>query len=178
MTLRSRLCQTSLSIRSSELSLLAVEIQTPYWPLGGKASSTDSEARPRDCLSVRDCRMVHGASHLRAIACNLGHLLCHECETVCTNARDYCFHRLAMPKPSKRNFEVRSTFCAVSVLVTSFIFNLPATSLVPYRACLCKLVNLDSKTSFHVSDHTSVWVRVLTVINFIQIDSIFRGESH
>lgn len=84
MTLRSHLCRISLSIRSSELSLLAVEIQTPYWPLSGKASNTDFEARPRDCLSVRDCCMVHGASHLRAIACNLGDLLCRECEAICT----------------------------------------------------------------------------------------------
>jgi hypothetical protein len=28
---------------------LAVQIQTPYWSLSGNASSTDFEARPRDC---------------------------------------------------------------------------------------------------------------------------------
>ena len=91
---------------------------------------------------------------------------------------NYCFHKLATPGPSKRSFEKRSTLCTVSVLVTSFIFNLPPTSFVLNRACFCKLLNLHSKTPVHVRDHKPAWVGILTVIVFIQIDSILRGETH
>ena len=86
--------------------------------------------------------------------------------------RNYCFHKLATPGPSKRSFEKRSTLCTFSVLVTSFILNLPPTSFFG------KLVNLHSKTPVHVRDHKTAWFGILTVIIFIQIDSIFRGESH
>jgi hypothetical protein len=83
-----------------------------------------------------------------------------DCRSITFTFYEYCFHRLATPRPSKRNFEEWSTLCSVSDLVTSFIFNLPATSLVPYRDCLCKLVNLHSKTSVHVRDHQSAWVGI------------------
>lgn len=92
--------------------------------------------------------------------------------------RNYCFHKLATPGPSKRSFEKRSALRTVSVLVTSFILNLPPTSFVPNRVFSGKLVNLHSKTSVHVRDHKFALVGILTLIVFIQIDSILRGESH
>lgn len=86
--------------------------------------------------------------------------------------RNYCFHKLATPGPSKRSFEKRSILCTFSVLVTSFILNLPPISFFG------KLVNLHSKTPVHVRDHKFALVGILTVIVFVQIDSILRRESH
>lgn len=87
--------------------------------------------------------------------------------------QSYCFHHLALTISN-----ARLRFSVASVLDTSFILSLPATSFVPYHACLCKLVNLVSKISVHVSKRNSAWIGDHTGIVLIHVDSVFRGESH
>lgn len=43
-------CTLGLKFVTRSLRRLTVEIKTPYWPLSGRASSTNFEARPRGRL--------------------------------------------------------------------------------------------------------------------------------
>ena len=193
--MRSHLCRTSLSILSSEPSMMAhTHRKLPVFP--SLHNHLKPACRTRRIRSLVSCihatlrlhsgtqglpQHVYGLRKLQSPSSQVqwpGHVRYSKARNSMLALRNYCFHKLATPGPPNRSFDKRSTLCTVSLLVTSFILNLPATSFVLNRACFCKLVNLHSKTSVHVREHQFAWVGNLTVIVSIQIDTVLRGESH